>query len=222
MISFVQGDLVFKTMESPRGAYFTVNLNGMGLDVLSSSRSVASSGAVGDPITLFTTLVVREDAMTLVGFNSHEERDLFAILQSASGVGTKVSLALLTALSVSDIAQAIVSGNFKTLTVAKGVGPKLAQKMTVDLKEKMTNWRKNAMSTSGLKPDSQSASVAQGEWLEAVTEAESVLLSLGYLEDEIQRCFTSVLGEGKPASLQADVSSEALLREALKWMAQTV
>ncbi len=220
MISFVQGDLVFKTMESPRGAYFTVNLNGMGLDVLSSSRSVASSGAVGDPITLFTSLVVREDAMTLVGFNSHEERDLFAILQSASGVGTKVSLALLTALSVSDIAQAIVSGSFKTLTVAKGVGPKLAQKMTVDLKEKMSNWRQQAISKSAL--SNTSNNTGSGEWLEAVTEAESVLLSLGYLEDEIQSCFQNVLGDKKPESLQSDVSSEALLREALKWMAQTV
>lgn len=209
MLSYLKGELAGKAAESPRGAYFLVDMHGMGFEVLTSQRSVDSSPPVGEVVQLFTTLVVREDALFLVGFNTKEERDLFNILQSASGVGTKVSLALLSALSVSEIAQAVVSNDFNRLTKAKGVGNKLAQKMTLELKEKMMNWRTvdftQQLSTTHLAGPS-----------EAYLEAESVLLSLGYQPEEIQRSFKALSAKG------AADSSEEILRESLRWLAHSV
>jgi len=210
MLSFVKGTLVTKALESPRGAFFLVDVHGMGFEVLSSQRSIQSSPQPGEAVQLFTSLIVREDAMFLVGFNTKEERDLFNILQSASGIGTKVALSLLSSLSVSEIAQAVVSNHFAVLTRAKGVGNKLAQKMTLELKEKMMNWR-SVEFTTGLA--GEHLPEAQGE---AYREAESVLLSLGYQQDEIARSFKSI-GEGL-----TEVNSEVILREALRWLAQTV
>lgn len=210
MLSFIKGQLVGKSYESPRGAYFLVDVHGMGFEVLTSQRSVQSSPQPGETVQLFTTLIVREDAMFLVGFNTKEERDLFNILQSASGVGTKVALSLLSALSVSEIAQAVVSNNHSLLTKAKGVGTKLAQKMTLELKEKMMNWRSSDISVSIA---SAAASPADTE---AFREAESVLLSLGYQPDEIARSFKALENE------QQKASSEVILRESLRWLAQTV
>ncbi len=209
MLSFLKGTLVSKALESPRGAHFLVDMHGMGFEVLTSQRSIESSPLPGEQIQLFTALIVREDAMFLVGFNSKEERDLFNILQSASGIGTKVSLALLSALSVSEIAQAVVSNNYNLLTKAKGVGNKLAQKMTLELKEKMMSWR-SADFVSNLQ------SMDTTPHLEAFSEAESVLLSLGYQPDEIIRSFKALEKDLKEGS------SEVILRQALHWLAQTV
>jgi len=210
MLSFLKGTLVSKALESPRGAFFLIDMHGMGFEVLSSQRSIQSSPQPGEHVQLFTSLIVREDSMSLVGFNTKEERDLFNILQSASGIGTKVALSLLSALSVSEIAQAVVSNNFAVLTRAKGVGNKLAQKMTLELKEKMMNWRTVEIS-AGLA--SVSLPPAQEE---AYREAESVLLSLGYQADEIGQSFKALSTE------VAEASSEVILREALRWLAQTV
>jgi Holliday junction DNA helicase RuvA len=209
MLSFLKGLLVNKAYESPKGAYFLVDMHGMGFEVLTSHRSIESSPLVGAQIQLFTALIVREDAMFLVGFNTKEERDLFNILQSASGIGTKVALSLLSALSVSEIAQAVVSNNFNLLTKAKGVGNKLAQKMTLELKEKMMNWR-SADFVSGL----EAAGLSNPS--ESFVEAESVLLSLGYQQEEIQRSFKAIEGD-----VEKD-SSEIVLRESLRWLAQSV
>lgn len=205
LFTFLKGHLVAKAQQSPRGAYFVVEVQGIGFEVLTSERSVASSPPAGETVQIFTTLVVREDALTLVGFNTKEERDLFVILQNASGVGVKVALALLSTLSVSEIAQAVVSENFKPLTAAKGVGPKLAQKMVLDLREKMTTWRETAMDLE-----------TQGEWPQvtdkAFVEAETVLLSLGYTREEVIRSFQAL-------QLGASPTSETVLKESLRWLA---
>ena len=212
MFSFIKGQLVAKAVESPRGPFFLVDVHGVGFEVLSSIRSVDSAPQPGDPVQLFTSLIVREDAMYMVGFNSKEERDLFNILQSASGVGVKVALALLSALSVSDIAQAVISNNHKVLTQAKGVGPKLAQKITLDLKEKMMSWRSADFAGSTFVAPAP-------ERQDAYREAESVLLSLGYASDEVARSFAAVESEAQIAASEPN-ASELILRESLRWLAR--
>ncbi|HEY9746695.1 MAG TPA: Holliday junction branch migration protein RuvA [Oculatellaceae cyanobacterium] len=210
MLSFIKGLLVEKATESPKGAYFLVDVHGVGFEVLSSHRSIEQSPPPGQEILLYTSMIVREDAMFLVGFASREERDLFNILQSASGVGIKVALALLSTLSVSEIVQAVVANNHPVLSRAKGVGSKLAQKIALELKEKMLNWRPMdaglPTAHEGFRPNT-----------EAWREAESVLLSLGYQPDEISRSFKSINEQ-----LPEDVSSEELLRESLRWLAHSV
>jgi Holliday junction DNA helicase RuvA len=187
-----------------------VDVNGIGYEVLTSSRSVGSGPTPGETIQVFTTLVVREDAMFLVGFNTKEERDLFNILLNANGVGLKTALALLSTLSVSEIAQAVVSDNYKTLTTAKGVGPKLAQKMILDLREKMTSWRETAMIETE----------AVAEWGQFTAthfaEAESVLLSLGYSPEEVLRSFQAIHAT---VDTKGSTNSEQVLKESLRWLA---
>lgn len=209
MLSFLRGVLVEKALESPKGAYFIMDVHGVGFETLSSRRSVESSPPLGQEFQLFTTMVVREDAIFMVGFNSREERDLFNILQSASGVGAKVALSLLSSLSVSEIAQAVVSNHHTVLTQAKGVGPKLAQKMTLELKEKMMSWRSTEFTTA-----LPHTSVTTAP---AFVEAESVLLSLGYQPHEIANSFQSL-----DAEAHRQASSEVILRESLRWLAQSV
>lgn len=212
MISSVSGILTNKVSNGPRGAYFEVNLHGLGMEVMSSQRSVESATTVGETVMLYTAMIVREDSMSLVGFNSREERDLFNILNSASGVGPKVALALLSALSVSEIAQAVVSEQHKILTVAKGVGPKLAQKMTVDLKEKMTRWRQEDSHTA-IQPATRTDN-------EAFREAEAVLLSLGYSLGEVSKSFTGI--ETDLGIDPEKTSSEEILQSSLRWLATFV
>ncbi len=216
MISRVKGILLTKSEHSPKGAYFVVDVQGLGFEVATSIRSIATAPPINTEVCLFTAMIVREDAISLVGFNTHEERDLFQILNSAQGVGPKVALAILSALSVPEIAQAVMSGDHKTLTAAKGVGPKLAQKIVVDLKEKMLQWRKQdntpdwQYGPSGL-TEAQGSRPQGQAWL----EAENVLLSLGYSAQEINRCFSS-----KSEALQ-EADAERILQEALRWLAQT-
>lgn len=212
MISSINGILMNKVTNGPRGAYFEVNLHGLGMEIMSSQRSVESAPALGETVMLYTAMIVREDSISLVGFNSREERDLFNILNSASGVGPKVALALLSALSVSEIAQAVVSEQHKILTAAKGVGPKLAQKMTVDLKEKMTRWRQEDTHTA-IQPATKTDN-------DAFREAEAVLLSLGYSLSEVSQSFGGI---EKDLGIQPEsASSEEILQSSLRWLATFV
>ncbi len=213
MLSFLKGILVEKALESPQGAYFLIDVHGVGYLVLSSDRSVQAAPHAGAEVQVFTSLIVREDSMSLVGFYTREERDLFNILQNASGVGTKVALSLLSFLSVTDIAQAVVSNNHVLLTKAKGVGSKLAQKITLELKEKMMNWRSPQTNIEAM-PDLPTGLA------ESFTEAESVLLSLGYQPGEVAESFLTVRTSLDRMDLQ--VSSETILRESLRWLAQAV
>lgn len=212
MISSINGILTNKITNGPRGAYFEVNLHGLGMEIMSSQRSVESAPALGETVMLYTAMIVREDSISLVGFNSREERDLFNILNSASGVGPKVALALLSALSVSEIAQAVVSEQHKILTAAKGVGPKLAQKMTVDLKEKMTRWRQEDTHTT-IQPSTRTDN-------DAFREAEAVLLSLGYSLSEVSNSFNGI---EKDLGINPDTTnSEEILQSSLRWLATCV
>ncbi len=213
MITYVRGLLASKIDESPRGALLVVDVQGMGYEVLTNQRSIRLAPSVGDEVQVFTSLVVREDAMTLVGFMNKDERDLFNILQSASGVGVRVALALLSDMTVTDIVQAVVSEEHKPLTVAKGVGPKLAKKIVLDLKEKMRVWRDVAMSFSTeIKAGAQGVTPIHSE---SFVEAETVLLSLGYEPNEVLQSLKAVQKELDDAS----PSSEVVLRESLRWLA---
>jgi holliday junction DNA helicase RuvA len=221
MLAFVSGLVAEKVIDSPRGTYVVVDSHGMGFEILTSMHSAHQIPDLGEPVRMYTALIVREDAMSLVGFISRDERDLFQILQTASGVGTKVALALLSSLSVSEIAQAIVAGDHKPLTAAKGVGGKLAQKMVLELKEKMSQWRGTASTVIYSFPNSEKlAQVRDSKNSEAFSEAESVLLSLGYHPEEIARSFVSIHGtEGEHLD---KLSAELILRDSLRWLAQSV
>ena len=136
--------------------------------------------------------------MNLFGFINKETRDIFQILLSVSGVGAKMALALLNEFDACDLISLVIDGNFKELTRAKGVGPKLAQKIILELKDKLIK-TELPRSTSTTLPQSQ-----------AIADTQAVMLSLGYDDKEIEDALMRVL-----SSVENDADPEEILRKAL-------
>ena len=146
----------------------------------------------------YTALIHREDNMSLYGFLNKETRDIFQILISVSGVGAKMALALLNEFDTCDLISFVIDGNFKELTRAKGVGPKLAQKIILELKDKL-------MKTDI--PKTQSTIFPQNQ---AISDAQSIMISLGYGADEIDDALNKVI-----ATVEDSSNPEEILRKTL-------
>lgn len=134
MYYYIKGKLIQKD-----NGFMVVDNNGIGYLINTSLSSLQNAGEVGSDITVYTYLSVREDAHDLFGFTTIEEKNMFLSLVSVSGVGPKAALAILSVASPADIAVAIVTDNTKLITKAAGVGPKLAQRIILELKDKMKN-----------------------------------------------------------------------------------
>jgi len=116
-----------------------VECGGVGFKCLTTMSTQRALPKIGEQVTLFTHLNVREDALDLFGFATMAELNCFKMLTGVSGVGPKVGLAILSELAPEQIAMAIATGDSKTLTRASGVGSKLAQRITLELKDKVTS-----------------------------------------------------------------------------------
>ena len=116
--------------------HILLDVGGVGYLVYCSDRTLATLPGVGEAVTLYTDLVVREDLMQLFGFPSLVEKEWHRLLMSVQGVGAKVSLAILGALGPDGVGRAIALGDWAAVKVAKGVGPKTAQRIVLDLKDK--------------------------------------------------------------------------------------
>jgi holliday junction DNA helicase RuvA len=132
MISFLEGEVVEKA-----GTRVVIAVGGTGYDVAVPTSVAPSLPAVGRTTRIHTRLVVREDSMTLYGFADTDERTLFDLLTGVTGVGPKVALSFLSALRPDEIRRAVVAGDAATLTVVPGVGKKVAQRVVLDLREKL-------------------------------------------------------------------------------------
>lgn len=208
MINYLKGILVSKVEDSPFGCNITVEVNNIGYLINTNKKVVASLPEEGNTVTIYTSLIHKEDSMSLCGFNLREDRDLFKILQSVSGIGTKVALLLLEELGAYNLVNAVISDDAKTICRTKGVGPKLAQRIILELKDKMTNWRNK----TGLKP-SETTNIDGTEITESWTEAETVLLSLGYTKKEADNSLNAALSQAQNKN-----DSEELLRISLQWL----
>mgnify|MGYP002672441786 FL=1 len=168
-----------------------------------SMTTLQETPPVGKTMKLFTYLSVREDAMELFGFATREEKAMFLKLLSVSGVGTKLALAILSAMPLRDLSLAIVTGDAATLSRAPGVGKKTAQRIALELKEKVTESEFESVPASGasLSPVQEDAAV----------EALAALQALGYTPVEASRALAQVRG-------QSDSANE-LVRLALRGMA---
>lgn len=208
MINYLKGILVSKVEDGPFGCNITVEVNNIGYLVVTNKKVVSLLPEEGNIVTIYTSLIHREDNMSLCGFNTREDRDLFNILQSVSGIGVKVALMLLGELGAYNLVNAVISSDAKALSRTKGVGPKLAQRIILELKDKMTNWREKVV----LKP-SEIAKTEDAEVSESYIEAETVLLSLGYTKKESAEGLKKAL-----SSASNKDNSEELLRIALQWL----
>ncbi len=131
MIGKLTGRLEYRAPD-----HILIDVRGVGYIVYCSDRTLAALPGVGEPVALYTELLVREDLMQLYGFLSLVEKEWHRLLTSVQGVGAKVSLAILGALGPEGVSRAIALGDWAAVKAAKGVGPKTAQRIVLDLKDK--------------------------------------------------------------------------------------
>ena len=186
------------------GADFAViDVNGVGYLVSASSRTLSQLGAIGEEVVLHTEMLVSEDSMRLVGFSTAAERDWFRLLISVQGVGARVALAILSALAADEVHRAVASGDSAMIARAQGVGPKLAQRIVNELKDKAGGV---ALGPAGGAP------IPAGSHAQ---DAVSALINLGFRPAEA----AAAVGKAE-AELGADASLDRLVRAALKLAAR--
>lgn len=201
MYDYIRGIFTLKTAAS-KGVFLTIENNGIGYSAEVMARDYAQVEKTGTEGKLYTVLIHREDRMSLCGFLHKEDRDIFSILTSVSGVGSKMALTLLDEFQSSELIGFVIGGNYKELTRAKGVGPKLAQKIILELKDKLMNYNNTA-------PIEVKTSTVQNT--QDMEDAQTVLMSLGYEREEIKNAFSKVL-----VTLKENATAEDILKESLK------
>ncbi|MEZ5092811.1 Holliday junction branch migration protein RuvA [Nocardioides sp.] len=198
MIAFVQGKVAAVTLTSA-----VVEVGGVGIELQCTPGTLATLRA-GQPATLPTSMVVREDSLTLFGFLDDDEKGLFELLQTASGVGPKVAQSMLAVLPPDDLRAAVAGEDVKTLTRVPGIGQKGAQRIILELKDRIG-------APSGRRTPGGAASTAAG-WRDQVHQG---LVGLGWSAREAEKAVDAVAPDADDAP---DVG--ALLRAALRTLSK--
>ena len=201
MFDYIKGIPTDKR-KTAKGTFVTIEASGIGHLLEVTERDfIDFKVSELDLIKFYVSLIHREDAMTLFGFSNKETRDIFQILLSVSGVGAKMALALLNEFDACELITFVIDGNFKELTRAKGVGPKLAQKIILELKDKLM--KTELPRTACPLPQNQ-----------AMSDAQAIMISLGYDDKEIEDALSRVM-----ATVEDDSNPEEILRKALTCLA---
>lgn len=153
--------------------FVVIECGGVGFKCNTSANTISQIGDLGDNVSLFTYLAVKEDAMELYGFCTQDEQECYLKLISVSGVGPKAAIAILSKLSPSELANAIVTENVKAITAAQGVGPKAAQRIILELKSKFS-------ASAAIPSRSQSTAPNIARSSNEINEAVIALEALGY------------------------------------------
>jgi Holliday junction DNA helicase RuvA len=214
MIGKITGRVDYRSTD-----HILIDVRGVGYIVFCSERTLAGLPGVGEVCALFTDLVVREDLMQLFGFPTLAEKEWHRLLTSVQGVGAKASLAILGTLGTDGVSLAIALGDWNSIKAAKGIGPKIAQRVVMDLKDKAPS----VMAMGGTL--AQANGDTEGEVIETLTpspvmqnqsaqaEALSALGNLGYGPGDAAGAVAQAAGEMPTAE------TPALIRAALKLLA---
>ncbi len=207
MIGYVRGFLA-DSQKLPNGrVILTVEAGGVGYDMQVNPRVLSDLPPVGDPVQIFTHLQTREDLQVLFGFKHKAERDVFRLLISVSGIGPQMGMALLDTLGLNELIQSVVSGNARVLSRTPGVGNKTAERIILELKTKLSDWRQH----SGIvAPTGGPVSGVQ-------EDVEMMLMALGYTNSEISKALVAV---GSNSALSKSEDTEAWIREAIAWLSR--
>lgn len=192
MIAFLTGRVVRKA-----ASHALLEVGGVGYKLAMSTCSLAALPAEGDEVTVWTYLYVREDELSLFGFESEAEKESFEQLITVTGVGPKVALATLSALSPEALAQAVASDDVAMISTVPGIGKKTAQRIILDLKDKL-----------GI-PDLGSAAARGSGAGAALAETTDALLSMGFSAAEVAAAVKGFEGTGSS-------DAQALLKYALR------
>jgi Holliday junction DNA helicase RuvA len=193
VIGFLKGRLAVK-----QPPMLMVDVNGVGYEMEAPMSTFYGLPATGEPVALFTHLVVREDAHILYAFGTDGERRLFRGLLKVSGVGPKIALGILSGASVEDFLRTVEAEDVAMLTRIPGIGRKTAERVIIEMRDSV---KKLSMPAAGSPKGTDSAASAQ-------SEAFSALIALGYKPPEVVRLLKSVDG--------ADLATTEIIRRALK------
>lgn len=183
MLAYIKGILEIKTK-----GYIVVEAGGLGYKIFMPESTIANTGNIGDKVQIYTFMKVREDDVSLYGFLTNEELRMFELLLSVSGIGAKGALGILSNITPSQFALAVISNDVAILKKVPGIGPKTAQRAILELKDKLKK--------------EQEISIAEGEETsnieqvikedEKVSEAISALQVLGYSKREIVEALQAI------------------------------
>jgi len=176
MFAYIKGSLEMKFKN-----YVVIDVGGLGYKVFMPENDINSIGEFGEIIKVFTFYRVREDDVSIYGFKTQEQLRMFELLISVSGVGAKSALVMLSCIEPSDFAIAVISNNVKLLTQIPGIGPKSAQRIILELKDKL-----KAEQNEEQIEESKAKSAKINE---NVQEAISGLMVLGYSRKDIEKAF---------------------------------
>lgn len=210
-IAYLKGTIISITKNLSNRFILLIEVNEIGYEVQITPRLAKELTVSEEKITIFTHLQIQEDRQTFYGFASVTERDLFRQLISVSGIGTQLAIALLDALTVSDLIVAVVSSDIPALTKTPGVGKKTAERIALELKSKLAQWQEVADIKVSL-PTSSNQEFPQPAIKE---ELELTLLALAYTPEEIAQAITAI---SRDQQLQKNHHIEDWLRSAISWL----
>lgn len=176
MFAYIKGSLEMKS-----NGYIVIDINGLGYKIFMSQNNIDSIGELHDTIKVFTYVRVREDDISIYGFKTQEQLKMFELLISVSGVGAKSALVMLSCIEPSDFAIAVISNDVKVLTKVPGIGNKSAQRIILELKDKLKEEQ--------LEEKLESTSKKIKDNSENINEAISGLMVLGYSKKDIEKAF---------------------------------
>lgn len=197
MIASVSGKVLVR-----RPDHVVVEASGVGYRLTVSSETLRAVPAIGNDVALHAHLIARDDSMSLYGFASEEERDLFLMLISVSGVGPKVGIAALSGGAVRDLLTAIAAGDAKRFQAVPGIGKRTAERIIVELREKVAGELGDALAAGDVSTGSSGRN-------EARTEARDGLLGLGYTPIETERLLDLAEGETAEELINAAIKAGA-------------
>ena len=219
MIGRLRGRVDYKAQD-----HFLLDVSGVGYLIFCSERTLSEIPGNGEFTTIYTDLLVREDLLQIFGFLSQVEKEWYRLLMSVQGVGAKASLAILSALGEDGVSRAIALGDWTSVKSAKGIGPKTAQRVVNELKDKAAH----VMSLVPHKVGNQEEKVSDADIIErmddnpsinlaisnnsAQADALSALQNLGYTPSDAAAAVAKILNQS------SDLSTEELIRGSLKML----
>jgi Holliday junction DNA helicase RuvA len=206
MIAHLSGTLLAKHATS-----VIVDVGGVGYEVTIPVTTFYDLGEINTPVRLRVYTHVREEALQLFGFRTERERELFILLISVSGIGPKSAVAMLSGMSADEIVLAIRTNNYARLTSIPGVGRKTAERLVIELRDKMA-----ALSSPALEEDIASGAAASAAQSEDALRDDTLaaLLQLGFPKPAAEKAMSNAMSEG------GELSVETLLRRSLRQLSK--
>lgn len=210
MISYLKGTVANIQKSTGNRVTLILEVNQIGYELQIPRRmSQELQAASREIVQVFTHLQIREDQQILYGFTSAAERDLFRQLVSVSGIGAQLAIALIDTLGLPNLVQAIVTGNIRTLSKTPGVGKKTAERIALELKTKLAEWRQQAGVTTPTSSTGPSPAILE--------DVEMTLLALGYENNEISQALEAI---SQDTLLAKNPNAEEWIRSAIAWLSQ--